>query len=452
MRGTSLLLLTVTLVALVAVDPANAQDAHYWTLQYGPRSSLLGGAVIGSVDDISGTYYNPGALRLASDLAFAVSANVFEVSGVALQDGGGEGVDLGTTRSGLRPSLVAGAITTDILGRDVLAYSAITRARGTQDLEGIAILSGTDIPSDLQLDDLAGLVRYEGEFNDVWAGLTYASAFGSHVGVGVTWYAAFRSQRRRRETITQTIGTDTSGTATLDIAGGKYSSVRTLAKIGAYAAGGPVSAGITLTTPSLHITGSGQLGGNYGAFGFGADTLAVTVQTGLPATYKSPLSVGAGAAVRLGKTRVHGGAEWFDAIPSYVVMQGEDYVSQAPEEVLPIDAVQEMGEVLNWGVGVEHPFSSRVSAYVSYMADNSGLDDEIVRAGLSILPIDISTVTAGADFAVGTARFTLGFGYGWGSKVDQELTNVLQQEDADFQATYVYRSMRFIFGFEIGLR
>ena len=50
-----------------------AQDAHYWTLQYGPKSSLLGGAVIGSIKDISGTYYNPGALSLSDNLAFALS-------------------------------------------------------------------------------------------------------------------------------------------------------------------------------------------------------------------------------------------------------------------------------------------------------------------------------------------------------------------------------------------
>ena len=97
-------------------------------------------------------------------------------------------------------------------------------------------------------------------------------------------------------------------------------------------------------------------------------------------------------------------------------------------------------------------FSPRVSGYVSYVADNSGLSDDIERAGLSTLPIDISTVTGGADFAVGVARFTLGFGYGWGREVDQQLTDILQQEDEDFEATFVYRSMRFIFGFEIGLR
>ena len=84
-------LTTVALALLCAASPLAAQDSHYWTMQYGPRSSLLGGAVIGSVDDVSATFYNPGALGLADDLAFAVSTNVFEYSLVSLEDGGGEG-------------------------------------------------------------------------------------------------------------------------------------------------------------------------------------------------------------------------------------------------------------------------------------------------------------------------------------------------------------------------
>ena len=42
-------------------------------------------------------------------------------------------------------------------------------------------------------------------------------------------------------------------------------------------------------------------------------------------------------------------------------------------------------------------------------------------------------------------------GYGWGSKVDQSLTDVLGEEDEDFEATFVLRSFKFLFGFEIGV-
>jgi hypothetical protein len=297
-----------TFLLLTAGESAG-QDAHYWTLHYGPRSALLGGAVIGSVDDVSGTYYNPGALGLAEDLAFAISTDVFEFSVVALEDGAGEGVDLGTARSGLRPSLLAGTIKEDLFGSGVLAYSVLTRTRGEQDLQGLVVLSGADIPPDVELTDFAALVRFEGQFNEFWGGLTYAHRLGSHFGLGVTWYGALRSQRRRAETVSQGVGLDGSGGVDIDIRGGKYSSLRTLFKFGAFAAVGPVTGGLTVTTPSIHITGSGQLGFDTGTFAPDTAALAVDIQTDLPAEFKSPLSVGFGLGWRIGDTRLHASGE-----------------------------------------------------------------------------------------------------------------------------------------------
>ena len=343
----------VVAVLLFTASQSAAQDAHYWTLTYGPRSSLLGGAVIGSVDDISGTYYNPGAMALSENLAFAVSTSVFEFSVAILQDGGGEGVDLGTTRSGLRPSMIAGTIKKDLFGNGVLAYSVLTRAQGSSDLQGLLLLSGDEIPPNIGLDELASLVRFEGRFDDFWAGFTYSHGFGSQFALGVTWYGALRNQRRRAETISQVIDQDGSGGVSLDIRGGKYSTLRTLFKFGAFGAAGPFTGGLTLTTPSLHITGSGQLGLDVGTFGPDTAALAVSVQTELPAEYQSPLSVGFGLGWQIGSTHLHASAEWYDAIEPYVVMQGEDFVAQEPGEVISVDVVQALDEVFNWGAAVE---------------------------------------------------------------------------------------------------
>jgi hypothetical protein len=438
-------------VTVVLASPLLAQDSHWWTMQYGPRSSLLGGAVIGSVDDVSATYYNPGALALATDLAFAVSTNVFEYSGVRLEDGGGEGVDLGTSKSGLRPSLVAGSITRSLFGNGVLAYSALTRMKGTQDLAGYAILTADEIPPDLQLRDAVGTVQFLGEYNEVWAGLSYSKPLSPHFGLGMSWYGAFRSQRRQRETLSQGIELTGAGSASIDFAAGKYNSLRTLFKFGAFASGGPVSGGIALTTPSIHIAGTGELALNQGVFWTDSTSLAATIQTDLPAQYKSPLSVGFGGAVRVGKTRLHASAEWYDAVEPYVVIQGEEFITQEPEQARTPEAMQQLAEVFNWGAGAEHAFSPRFSLYASYFRDRSALTEDSQRSALSILPMDIHTVTVGSDFAVSTARFTLGVGYGWGSKVDQALTDALKQEDEDFVATFAYRNIRLIFGFEIGI-
>lgn len=438
---------------LSAAVPAAAQDSHYWTIQYGPRSSQLGGAVIGSVNDVSATFYNPGAVSLASDLAFTVSTNVFEVTGLLLEDGGGEGVDLGNTKSGFRPTMVAGTIKRGLLGGGgILAYSILTRSRGTQDISGVLLLEGEDLPP--ELEDVVGTVAFTGRYSDSWGGFTYSQALGEHFGIGVTWYGAVRSQERRRESIGQSIGTDGSVLAEIDIHSGSYTAFRTLFKLGGFVATGPITGGLSLTTPSVHLGGSGDLLLYQSVFNTTADAvaLAAAVQPDLSATYKSPLSVGAGLAWRIGGARLHGSLEWFDKVESYFVMQGEDAIAQTPPGLaIALDAIQEQDEVLNWALGLEYAFSPKSSGYLSYFTDNSTRTDEVERANLGVLPVNISNVSLGTDFVVKSARLTLGFGFGWGSKVDQNLTDLLRQDDPDFEATYVFRSMKLLFGFEIGV-
>ncbi|MCL7972105.1 MAG: hypothetical protein M8866_08495, partial [marine benthic group bacterium] len=409
--------------------------------------------VIGSVDDVSGTFYNPGAVAQASDLAFAVSTDVFEYSSISLEDGGGSGVDLGTATSGLRPSLVAGTIERGLLGGGgILAYSALTRTRGTQDLAGAVFLTAEDLPPAATLDDVVGSAEFTGRYSDFWAGLTYSQALGAHVGVGVTWYGAVRSQNRQEQSTATFIDNGGSGLSDIDNASGRYTAFRTLFKIGGFFQAGSVTGGATLTTPSIHITGSGELGVNESLVGADTTALLAGIQTDLPAQYKSPLSIGGGLAWQVGPARLHGSLEWFDGIDPYVVIQGEEIRAQEPEsrtEVL--DAVHEQTEALNWALGAEYQLSDTFTGYLSYYRDNSTLDDDIDRAGLSIIPIDINNLTVGTDFVVRSARLTLGLGYGWGSQVDRELTDLLREESEAFQATYVYRSLRLLFGFEIGV-
>ena len=76
-RGLKIIFASIIVILTFFID-AKAQDANYWTHQYGSRSTLLGGAVIGSVLDLSATYYNPGALSLIDEPDVLLAAKVFE--------------------------------------------------------------------------------------------------------------------------------------------------------------------------------------------------------------------------------------------------------------------------------------------------------------------------------------------------------------------------------------
>ncbi len=76
--------LLVMLAVLVFSTEGRAQDSHYWTHQYGTRSTLLGGAMIGNVTDISAAYYNPGGLAVIAAPQLILGARVYDFTTITV--------------------------------------------------------------------------------------------------------------------------------------------------------------------------------------------------------------------------------------------------------------------------------------------------------------------------------------------------------------------------------
>jgi hypothetical protein len=229
--------------------------------------------------------------------------------------------------------------------------------------------------------------------------------------------------------------------------GGSYSAFRTLAKLGGYFANGSFTAGVSLTTPSLHITGSGEFGVNDVIVTPDTTVLVADVQTDLDAKFKSPLSVGLGLGWEIGRVHLNASAEWFDGIDPYVVMEGEDFAVQEPAGVDRYDVVHAMDNVLNWGVGVGYELTGSVTGFASYATDHAGVTDDIERADLSVAPFDLRSAFLGTEFEVRLARVTIGAGYMWGSDPAEAIADLIGDEDLD--PIYVYHRFRLLFGFEL---
>jgi hypothetical protein len=452
MPRTPSLILLVAAFAMVGVIPHTVagQDAHYWTQQYGPRASLLGGAVIGSVDGFAATFYNPARLSLLEGPGFALSTQVLEFESITVENGAGQGVDLSTTRSGLEPSLIAGRLP---FGGDAhtWAYSLLTRQRVSNDVSTELIFSADEIDPEEGLERVVGTVRFENDVRDSWAGVSWAHRPGRRIGLGATMFGALRSQRSRFEGIGQSLDSAGVGEADIDIGGHNYWSVRLLWKLGVYYQVSTLDLGLTLTTPSVQLVGQGRAGASRGRFGDDeGDALAADLQDGLDASYRSPLSVGLGAAWTLRRTRVHGSAEWFSSLDPYDVISAGAITVEG--DTVRVGVTHGAKSVVNWGVGVEHRFSPKVKGFASLVTDQSAAPDEPVAVGTA--PWDIALGTVGADFAVGEVRLTLGAGLGFGNSPFDRVTDLLgiSQSEALEDATGArirYRSWRFIFGFEL---
>ena len=177
-------------LAAVVATPLHGQDSHYWTTKYGPRAALLGGAVIGSVNDVSAAFYNPGGLAMADSLGFALSLNAFERASVTAERGSGSEDDVSTSRTGVAPTMLGGAINGPESGRHVLAYSLITRQRVRNSISAVA----TGAPPVYQ--SLVSQIGVTRKARESWGGLSWAYAVRPNFGIGATGFVSLRFDSR----------------------------------------------------------------------------------------------------------------------------------------------------------------------------------------------------------------------------------------------------------------
>ena len=277
--------------AFSCTSPLRAQDAHYWTAQFGPRASLLGGAVIGAVRDVSASFYNPGGLALADSLGFAFSISVLERRRTTIEGGINSGDNLSNDAIGLAPSMIGGALQGPERADHVVAYSFITRERTSNSISTLR----TAAPSGFEA--FGSQATLEREVTERWGGLSWAYPLGPRLGVGATGFVSVRSGERNVRVVVAG-SREREGLVSTRRRDFDYEQFSFIGKLGALLEYPSFGLGFTLTMPSLRIAGDGRI--LYADVdvrdetGGPAPILAATDQRGLRAEHRRPLSVGAG--------------------------------------------------------------------------------------------------------------------------------------------------------------
>jgi hypothetical protein len=453
---TRLLLLT-TLILLCAFAPVDAQDTHYWNQQYGTRSTLLGGAVIGSVADLGATFYNPGMVALRENPEFVLSARVYQYSSLTLADGAGEGLDITTSSIKPAPSLVAGSFTFGWLGDHKLAYSVLTRQR--MDLGLVARAGGQqDVIPSVPGDEFFG-AEFVGEqdMSDLWAGITWAHGLGEKMAIGVTTYGAIRGQESRRQFIGEALDTTGNIAVVIDIVDYEYKNYRVLWKLGWGMELDRLTLGATVTTPSISVGGSGKALVNTAIVGFDSipSFLASSYQEGVSAEFKSPAAFGAGFSYQFGRYKVHVSAEYYAKVDEYTVLEIDSVVATDGRKSAAV-LMESLNDVLNWGVGLEYATRGRWSAYGSFVTDFSAATENS-RVKHDISSWDIYHVAGGGVVRFNRTEITVGATYAFGDN-DAIINLNLDEANEDnglrggtSRTAVDYRAFKLIFGFSVDL-
>ncbi len=407
---------------LLCLQTSRAQDTQYWNIQYGTRSTLLGGAVIGSVADLSATYYNPGALGLSRTSGLILSTGVYEGNSLALEGEGIEKRKVSSFAFNVAPSLVAGRVPADSGAADRLAYSIITRQRADITLLWRFVGESQSIPGVWEPGSVSQNAELTQSLVETWAGITWSRPVSEVVGVGVTSYFAFRSQDKG-STVSLNSLADSAGVAgfTYGISHDYYN-VRVLWKAGLAVDLAPLSFGVTLTTPSVNLFGSGTAFVSTQANGVDLDgdsvpdpAFVADYQEELSSTYRSSWAAGIGASYQLDEFRFDVSAEWYAAVARFNILEPSSFTGQSTGAQYQNTLAADLDPVLNVGAGVQYDAGEFTSWYASVTTDNSGAKTGS-GSNFAISTLDFINATGGGIFSIGRSKITLGLGYASGSK------------------------------------
>jgi len=428
-----------------------SQEDNFWNIQYGTRSTLLGGTVIGSVSDLSATYYNPGAIALFTDVKFILSAQAYQYDKYKVKNGIGEGRDL--VYSSITPSAGFAAFNIDFgfLKDDRIVVSVLTRQLGEFEFKNRIIDSIDVIQASPGKENFAGGVDYYRKFQEVWAGITYSNKINEVIGLGITGYVAVNSFTNQSNTILQALKTDGEIASYTRILNYDYNNWRVLLKGGIGINLNPLTMGISFTTPSLNLFGSGSVGTHLFVSGLDTNRFSSNYQDDISSKYKTSWSVGFGAAYRLGKFKFHLSTEWFNGVNEYYELNTQPFVSQSSGEIITNDLTNQTKSIINYGLGIDYFAADSLIFSASFISDYSAKADAESAYQPKTLGMNLFHISAGSTFRIWKSMLTLGLVYTYGSENIGESINLTGGSNGiiSSEAELQYSQIKVLLGFEL---
>ena len=444
-----------------------AQTAHYWTESYGTRSMLLNGVVVGSVQDLGAVYYNPARLSQFETPAFVISGQVYELSGVTIKNGLGDGLDLNISSFGGGPSLVSGTFKLGFLEGHQFAYAFLTRSKSANNFNFAVDTFGEYVKTFPGEEWFSGEIRTTNRNNDEWMGLSWSYAFNEKLSVGATGFYSNLERSAGVRVQLQAYDPTPDSTKTgiyIEKRSYSYKSQSILGKFGISYKGDKMTLGLTVTTPKFEGLGTGNT--SYETFLAGVDSVdgkpaddiyIINNQGDIETTHKSPFSVAIGGGLKLSKrSLLHVSAQYFTGIAAYTVLQSATFEGQSTHEDLQMNVIDELQPVINYGLGLEIFINEHVSMFGSFDTDFSAVSSDVNRLGNFDAIFSDNTFTAdiyhfgfGVDIKTKIADLTIGATYANSRElIDREFTIDDGHDPVTKKAEILYSRWRFLIGFE----
>lgn len=421
------------LASLIFSSSSQAQDNNQWSQQFGTRSALMGGAVVGGVRDPSATFYNPGALGFINNASLSVSANAYQLEQLTVENGAGTGSDLESSELNVVPILVSGVYIPEKDSRHVFGYSILTKEKTEFRFSDRFTTTSDVLQSQFApgLEDYIGQLNVDGNTKETWGNLSYSYRLLDNLSIGLGNYIAYRSESFNYSSLQRAVNKDNPNVLSIGTVDESrvfdYDNARLLWKAGVAAEYGSVKLGLTATSPSVNIYGDGTVGGDFTITGVDPSGSGVPIsfvaddrQENLDANIDSPASVAWGAEWAVNPTnRLATSVEWFGGVGKYTVIK-----PRAEDFVLPIGAASNLtsdtllrvndaaDSIVNVAAAYQHDFDQKYSGILGFYTDFETRQPIDNVRGVSAW--DIYNVSVGGIRRGEHSDFSLGLVYSFG--------------------------------------
>lgn len=389
----------VLLFALFCQYRVYAQDAHYWSASYGPGGFFMPGAVIANNKDSGVLFYNPALLALSHKKTTSISGTIYQLQSIKITDGAGTGKDLKSRVFSTIPQMLSGNFSVNrkkpfyisyaITNNPIISYRTSQRVDARMNVlddrfsPGPEFYIGQYIEQN-SVSEMAALVA---------AGFTLGPGLSAGLSVeGQTHRQHYNSTyiaRALKSSNTDSISTSlASNDGLYDI---NYTHIGLKFKAGIAYDVKRHHFGLVVTSPLVHISGSGTLlvdnainniPDAYDGIPF--SSLANLRQTGLKSKWKMPLSIALGYAYDYGKGQLYFAAEYFQRIKEYSIITPRKGYFLRPdtgdndaltEALLRLKDARKA--VVNFAAGISYGIRPDITAYCAFRTDFTYADQDL---------------------------------------------------------------------------
>jgi len=412
-----------------------AQVDHYWSQQYGAVSSLTGGAMIAGARDNSAAFYNPGGLAYVEFPNLSVDGNIYRLDKIKLSDGGGSGINLNSAQMSIYPQILAGMISYIKVPGLKLSWSILTRNYNNV-LMSTRYARDNGTPTIPGSDQYLGELDYVSQLNEQWFGLCVSYKVLKNLGIGITNFGTYRGETSSITNNSRAVSVkDTNATLSLSnyTQTMKYITVGTLFKAGIDWELKHWRFGLTVTTPSISLYGTGSTRREESYYSTGSAENAGqqpymirAEDKSAKATFRHPWSFGLGIEFRTEKTRIALSAEYFLRINSYYIMSPDANPMIYPATLKDSSQMKSKIEhylyyssaskpLLNAGIGLDQRLGKSFSLLLGARTDFSSYtpteDSRVMTHGTG--QWDLYYISTGLSYHRAKQIITIGFSYGF---------------------------------------